>query len=94
MALAVDVVKSRGKRSVEPFDRHKLHASIYASCLTLKAPHGLADDTARSVCDVVVGWCDNKSEVTSTDIRNQAAKALEKFHPEAAHFYKHYKVIM
>ena len=94
MALAVDVVKRGGKRPSERFDPHKLHASVYATCLSLKAPHGLADDTARSVCDVVVAWCDNKSEVTTTDIRTQAAKALKKFHPEAAHLYKHYKVIM
>ncbi len=94
MALAVDVVKRGGKRPNEAFDHSKLHASIYASCLSVRSLEGHADDTAKHVCNVVVSWIDNKPEVTSADIRRQAAKALETLHPDAAYLYKHHKQIM
>ena len=94
MPLAVDVVKRRGKRPLEQFDPKKLHASVYATCLSVRSPEGHADDTARHVCNLVVSWADNKSEITSTDIRKQTAKALENIHPDAAYIYKHHKQMM
>ena len=94
MGLAVDVVKRRGQRKTEQFDPDKLHASVYAACLSVKSLDGLAHDTADRVCDAVILWTTNKTEVTSADIRRQAAKALETFHPDAAYLYQHHKVIM
>ena len=90
MAKAIDVVKRSGKRPSEPFDTDKLHASIYASCLSVRSLDGLANDTAHKVCQIVTSWADNKPEITSSDIRRQAAKALEIFHPDAAYLYKHH----
>ncbi len=92
--LAIDVVKRRGKRPTERFDGKKLYRSIHAACLSVKTPLGHADDTASKVCDYVIAWCDNKPEVTSNDIRRQAAKALERFHPDAAYIYQNHNVIM
>lgn len=92
--LAVDVVKRRGKRTTEQFDFDKLYRSLRAACLSVKAPDGHAHDTATQACKVVVDWCGDKSEVTSADIRRQAAKALTRFHPEAAYIYEHHKVMM
>ncbi len=94
MGLAVDVVKRGGKRATEPFDPGKLYASIYASCASLRSLDGHADDTSRRVCDIVIVWCQDKSEVTSADIRSRAAKAFHTLHPEAAYLYKHYKQII
>lgn len=94
MSLAVDVVKRGGKRPTEKFDRDKLHRSIKAACLSLRTPDGLAEDTASGVCDVVILWLDNKPEVTSDDIRNHAAKHLEKIHPEAGFIYRRYRFII
>ena len=94
MGTAIDVVKRGGKRPTEQFDRDKLHASIFAACRSVHSLDGLADDTAHKVCDIVVAWTNDKSEVTSADIRRQAAKALETYHPDAAYLYKHHKVIM
>lgn len=91
---AIDVVKQRGKRASEPFDSTKLYRSIHAACLSVKTPAGHAHDTANHVCNDVVIWCENKQEVTSNDIRRQATKALERFHPDAAYIYQHHKVIM
>ena len=94
MPLAIDVVKRKGKRPSENFDPLKLHASIVASCLSVRSLEGLADDTARQVCEYVITWCGNKTEVTSLDIRHQAARVLDRLHPDAAHLYKHHKVIL
>ncbi len=94
MALAVDVVKRRGKRPAEKLSRDKLHASIYATCLSVRSLDGHAKDTADHVCNIVLSWADNKSEVTTDDIRQQASSALEKVHPDAAYLYKHHKQII
>ena len=94
MALAVDVVKRGGKRPAEQFNRDKLHASIYATCLSVRSLDGLAKDTADHVCNLVLSWTDNKAEVTSADIRGAAASALETVHPDAAYLYKHHKQII
>lgn len=93
MANVIDVVK-RGTRPNEPFNRKKLHASIVASCRSVRTPEGHAHDTAQRVCDAVLVWCDNKPEITSADIRRQAADALTAFHPDAAYIYRHHRVIM
>jgi len=94
MDKAVDVVKRGGQRPTERFNRDKLHASVRAACLSVRSPEGHAHDTANSVCDVVIIWLQNKPEVTSSDLRRQATKALETFHPEAAYLYKHHRMIM
>lgn len=88
------VVKRQGKRPTEAFSREKLYASIVAVCLSVQAPEGQAEATANSVCDGVVRWLSDKPEVTSEDIRRKAADILEKFHPEAAHLYKHHHMVI
>ena len=93
MSLAIDVVK-RGKRPKETFDRDKLHASLYATCLSVRSLDGLATDTAQRVTDLVIMWAQDKPEVTTRDIRHQAARLMEPVHPDAAYFYKHHKQIM
>ena len=93
-ALAVDVVKRHGKRPSEKFDPGKLYASLYAACVSTASPDGVAHDAASSACDTVVVWCVNKPEITTTDIRARAARALEQFHPDAAYLYKNHKQIM
>lgn len=94
MTLAVDVVKRGGKRPTEKFNPDKLHSSLYATCLSVRSLDGHATDTATHVCNLVVAWADNKPEITSADIRRQAAKALETVHPDAAYLYKHHKQII
>jgi len=88
------VVKRGGKRPTEAFDPDKLKASIVATCLSVRTPEGQAEATANSVTDVVTRWLDDKPEVTSEDIRRKAAEALAKYHPEAAHLYKHHHMVI
>lgn len=92
--LAVDVVKHRGKRPKEPFDPGKLYASLYAACLSTGSPEGVAHQAATDTCQTVLIWLTNKPEITSADIRVQAARALHQFHPDAAYIYKHHKQLM
>lgn len=91
---AIDVVKRRGKRPTEAFDQKKLYLSIRSACLSVRSLDGQAHDTANKVCGYVVVWCEDKSEITSADIRRQATRALETFHPEAAYIYQHHNVIL
>ena len=92
MSLAIDIVKREGHRPSERFAREKLHASIVAACLSVRAPEGEAEITASKVCDGVVVWLQTKPEVTSKDIRRIASTHLERFHPEAAYLYQQHRI--
>lgn len=93
MGELIDIVK-RGKRGSEPFASDKLHASIIASCRSVRCPEAVAHHAADQVCTFLIRWAADKPVITSADVRRQAGKALEIFHPEAAYVYQHYHVIM
>lgn len=88
------VVKQQGKRPTEPFSREKLHASLVAVCLSVRTPEGQAEVNASTVCDAILRWLDDKPEVTSDDIRRKAGDILARYHPEAAHLYKHHHMVI
>lgn len=92
--VATVVIKRRGNRPSEAFERRKLHDSIVATCLSVRSHEGEAETTATSVCDSVVNWLTHKPEVTSDDLRHKAAAALATYHPEAAYLYKHYRSVI
>lgn len=94
MSAAIDVVKRGGRRPSEPFDRDKLHHSVRAACLSVRSPEGEAELTAHTVCNIVIRWCDTKPEVTSHDLRRNAAAALHRLHPEAAYLYKQHRLVI
>ena len=94
MSPSIDVVKSEGKRSSEPYTRSKLHTSVLAACLSVRTPEGEAEMTAKKVCDAVEKWLTTKPEITSADLRRKASETLEKLHPEAAFLYKHHRLVM
>ncbi|MDB5165330.1 MAG: hypothetical protein JWM00_220 [Candidatus Saccharibacteria bacterium] len=90
----IDIIKREGRRPSERFERSKLHASVYAACLSVQAPQGEAQRLADMICDIVAAWCATKPEVTSADLRRMAARHLEAFQPEAAYLYKHHKLVL
>ena len=94
MTTTTYVIKRRGKRPTEPYSHSKLHASIVASCLSVHTPEGQAEVVAASVCTATEDWLHDKPEVTSEDIRRKAAAVLAKYHPEAAHLYKHHHMVI
>lgn len=94
MRLAIDIIKRGGKRPTESFNRDKLHASVVAACLSVRSPEGLAEHTAHDVCDAVIAWLEDKSIVTSEDLRLTASKHLASFHPEAAYLYKQHRLVI
>jgi transcriptional regulator NrdR family protein len=92
MNLAVDIIKHGGERQTEQFMREKLHTSIVAACLSVRAPEGQAEATAHAVCDAVIIWLQQRPEVTSRDIRIIAARHLKSYHPEAAYLYEQHRI--
>lgn len=87
------VVKRTTKHS-EAFDPLKLHQSIVAACLAVRAFEGEAHATAERVCRGVIDWLNTKTEVTSADIRRVAAHYLQAYHEDAAYMYEQYRVII
>jgi len=92
MSLGVDIIKHGGERPTERYKRDKLRSSIVATCLSVRAPEGQAEDVADLVCDAVETWLKKHSEVTSHDLRTVAARHLKKFHPEAAYLYEQHRI--
>lgn len=76
------------------YDHSLLHDSIVDICHSVGAAEGAAKSAANFVLDHVHAWLDNKSEVTSHDLRRIAGDHLEQFLPEAGYLYKHYHSIV
>ena len=65
------IVKRHGHN--EPYNDHKLYASIYSACQSVKEPSGSAELIADKVVKDMAGWIEKKHEVTSNDLRRTAA---------------------
>ena len=85
------IVKRAGHN--EPYDGRKLYASIFAACLAVKEPIATAELVAQEVQSQTEKWLEQKHEVTSNDIRREAAKHLQVINPNAAYQYLHHRVI-
>ncbi len=85
------IVKRAGHS--EPYDIRKLYASVYAACLSVREHPPTAELIAEEVGKGVSQWLERKHEVTSNDIRHQAAKHLQIINPDAAYMYLHHRVI-
>lgn len=70
-----------------PYHRPTLAKSIEKTCLKAFGYSGEAKLTSAKVCEEVEAWLEDKVEVTSGDIRRQAAAALHKYNPRAAYLY-------
>ncbi len=82
-----NIVVFKPESAPELFDEHKLFASIRAACLSVRAPIGEAELTAKKICEHMLSWLDTKAEVTSLDLRLRAAKHLTTYNPDAAYLY-------
>lgn len=85
------IVKRAGHR--EEYDERKLYASIFSACQSVREPEGSAELIAEKVVRDTNEWIANKHEITSNDIRRQAATHLHVYHPDAAYMYLHHRVI-
>lgn len=86
-------VVKRQSGDTEKFDPLKLHRSIVAACLAVRAFEGEAHLTAEHVCQHVIDWVISKQEVTTEDIRRVSSRHLADYHPEAAYMYEHHRLI-
>lgn len=87
----IDVIKARGSRPTEVFDRDKLHHSIKSVLISERSYAGEAEDTASKVCAGVMSWLEERPEVTSYDLRRIASKHLSRYNPGAAYIYEHHR---
>lgn len=85
------IVKRHGRNEV--YDPKKVYASIFAACISVQEPAGAAEVLAQHVTDHVSDWIQKKTEVTSNDIRVQAAKHLNALNPDAGFQYLHHRVV-
>lgn len=77
----------------EPFQERKLYESIHAACLSASAQIGVAEITAKRICQDVLPWLRHKNEITTTDLRYKAASFLQLYNPDAAYVYLHHRII-
>lgn len=92
MSIATHIIK-RSPGVSEPFDERKLFTSIFTACLSVSKHAGEAEITAERICRDLTPWLKTKVEVTSTDVRLQAAKFLNQYNPDAAYVYAHHRII-
>jgi len=85
------IVKRAGH--TESYDERKLYASLYAAALVAREPVGSAELIAKEVVSLVNIWITSKHEVSSHDIRLQAAKHLQAINPDAGFQYLHHRVV-
>lgn len=85
------VVKRAGH--TEPYDDKKIYATVFSVCQSLREPAASAELIADKVAADVSAWIKTKHEVTANDIRNQAAKHLQNYNPDAAYLLKHHRVV-
>jgi transcriptional regulator NrdR family protein len=88
------IIKRRGERPTEAFDRQKLHKSVVAASLSARAPEGQAENIAYAVTNYVLEWLESRPEVTSHDIRLVATRHLRAHHPDAAYLYEQHRNIL
>lgn len=88
------IVKHGDMHQSEIFDPVKLHKSLTSACLAVRSLEGEAHMVAQRVCEKVIDWLQDKTEVTSSDIRRVAANNLLTYQPEAAYVYEGYKDIL
>jgi hypothetical protein len=72
----------------ESFDVVRLHGSVLRACMAVRAFEGESHDIAERVCKHVIDWLENKTEVSSEDIRRICSSKLAIYHPEAAYMYE------
>ncbi len=90
-APLANIIKSRGMRPSEHYDRAKLHRSLKLTLLSERSHDGEADNTADKVCTGVERWLRERPEVTSHDLRRIASKHLTRYNPGAAYIYEHHR---
>jgi len=88
------IIKRKGQRPTETFDKAKLHQSITAATLSAQAPSGQADNIAYAVTNYVLEWLESRPEVTSHDIRLVATRHLRAHHPDAAYLYEQHRTTL
>lgn len=90
----VNIVKRGGRRPTEQFNQEKLVNSLIAACITSGATLGQAEIAAHQALKDVLKWLEKRPEVTSSDLRRVAGRALSKYHTDAGYLYQQHRVTL
>lgn len=71
----------------EDFDRERLVGNVKRAVMANRTPIGDAENCVRRVIEQIERWLDDKTEVTSHELRLQTAAALECYNTDAADYY-------
>jgi transcriptional regulator NrdR family protein len=85
------IVKRRGHQ--EAYDNHKVYGSCYAACLNTHLGKDVAETHCTKVTKEVDAWIEGKATVSSQEIFEEVARAMEKYHKNASFMYKTHRDI-
>jgi|GEM_PF-1135131 len=86
------VVIKRNKKRQE-FNKDKLRASLYSSCLGAGLTAQASKTAANEATKETLNWLKIKSEVSSNDIRQAAGQYLLKINHHAGYLYLHHRIM-
>lgn len=84
------IVVKRGGND-EPYDERKLYASIFISLRIVNQSEKESEVIAGEIVKILNRWLENKTHVTSHDIRRHAAIQLKEYNNVAAYVYTHHR---
>lgn len=87
-------VVRRATHESERFDPVRLHGSVFRACMAVRTLEGESHDTAEMVCKQMIDWLDDKTEVSSADIRRKTSQFLSAYQPDAAYLYSQQGLII
>jgi transcriptional regulator NrdR family protein len=85
-------IVKRGGRT-ETYDERKVYASVYAACVSVRETPETAELIADRVSKDITTWLQQKSEVSSRDIRANTGRLLQNLNEHAAFMYTHHRIL-
>ncbi|MCL2280475.1 hypothetical protein FWC31_01145 [Candidatus Saccharibacteria bacterium] len=74
-------------KTMKDFDREQLVDAVKGAVVANRMPIGDAENCVQRVIEQVEHWLSDKTEVTSHELRLQAAAALSDYDADAADYY-------
>jgi|JI6StandDraft_1071083.scaffolds.fasta_scaffold00752_22 transcriptional regulator NrdR family protein len=82
------LIYDKTTQTTSSFSSDSLAHSLNNACLAVGLSDGVIQDAVTRVCHSVSQWLLQKDEVTSDDVRRQAAAALSVVSAEAGYIYE------
>lgn len=84
-------IKKQGH--AEKFDEKKLYESVYKTALNCHLEEEESRDIAQKITDTIAGWINEKTHITTNELRFQVINLLELEDSELSMMYEnHYNI--